>query len=130
MRELDDKQMKGAALFGEMMGEEAGHEFLDRARSDSFGSEMSRMAASACFHDAWGHPGLTRREKSIAIISMLIALKQPEQVGIHVKAGLRNGLTPSEIEGIFVQLVPYVGFPAAGTALSAIMSALKEEGAL
>lgn len=123
---LDEKQEIGVGFIAGIMGEKFGEAFRDAASSDRFGSAITRMAASVCFHDAWQHPGISRKEKSIAIISMLIAQRQPLELKNHVKIGLANGLTVAELEGILIQLTPYVGFPCIATATTAVIEAMRE----
>nr|WP_047166212.1 carboxymuconolactone decarboxylase family protein [Sphingomonas sp. Y57] len=128
MAKLDDKQEAGIGFITGIMGEKFGSAFRDSAASDRFGSPITRMAATACFHDAWQHEGISRKEKSIAIISMLVAQRQPLELKNHVKIGIANGLTVAELEGILVQLAPYVGFPCIATATSAVIEAMREAG--
>lgn len=111
-----------------IMGEAFGNAFRDAATADRFGSQITRMAASFAFHDAWQHEGLSRKEKSIAIIAALIAQRQPAELKNHVKIGLANGLSTSEIEGILIQLTPYLGFPCIAGATTAVTEAMREAG--
>jgi len=125
---LDEKQEIGVNFIAGIMGEKFGDAFRDAASSDRFGSPITRMAATACFHDAWQHTGISRKEKSIAIISMLVTQRQSLELKNHVKIGLANGLTATELEGILVQLAPYVGFPCIATATTAVVEAMREAG--
>ena len=128
MAKLDDKQQIGIDFISGIMGKAFGAAFRESASSDRFGSEITRMAAGSAFHDAWQHAGITRKEKSITIISALIATRQPLELKNHVKIGLANGLTVAELEGILIQLTPYVGFPCIATATTAVIEAMREAG--
>jgi 4-carboxymuconolactone decarboxylase len=128
MAQLDEKQESGIAFITGVMGDEFGAAFRDSASSDRFGSAITRMAASAAFHDAWRHEGLQRREKSLAIMSALIAMRQTLELKNHVKIGIANGLTPAELEGLLIQLAPYVGFPCIASATTAVIEAMREAG--
>lgn len=128
MAKLDDKQESGVAFIGGVMGEKFGDAFREAATADRFASDITRMAASWAFHDAWRHDGITRKEKSLTIISALIAMRQPSELKNHIKIGLANGLTVKEIEGVLIQLTPYVGFPCIATAQTAVIEALREAG--
>lgn len=128
MAKLDEKQETGIGFITGVMGESFGAAFRESASSDRFGSQITRMAASAAFHDAWLHPGISRKEKSITIISALIASRQPLELKNHVKIGLANGLTVAELEGILIQLTPYVGFPCIASATTAVIEAMREVG--
>lgn len=128
MAKLDDKQESGVAFITGVMGEKFGSAFREAAQADRFSSDITRMAASWAFHDAWQHQGISRKEKSIAIISALIASRQSLELKNHVKIGIANGLTVKELEGILVQLTPYVGFPCIASAQTAVIEAMREAG--
>jgi 4-carboxymuconolactone decarboxylase len=128
MAQLDEKQLSGIAFITDVMGEAFGTAFRDAATSEGFGSAIPRMAAGWAFHDAWQHQGLERKAKSIAIISALIATRQPLELKNHVKIGIANGLSAAELEGLLIQLTPYVGFPCIASATTAVIEAMREAG--
>ena len=128
MRELDQKEQAGIEFITWVMGEKFGGAFREAAEAERFGSDITRMAASWAFHDAWQHPGISRKEKSITIISALIASRQALELKNHVKIGIANGLTAAELEGILIQLTPYVGFPCIASATTAVIEAMREAG--
>ena len=128
MATLDAKQESGVDFITSIMGETFGNAFRDAAEADRFSSDITRMAASFAFHDAWQHTGISRKEKSIAIISALIASRQPLELKNHVKIGIANGLTVGELEGILIQLTPYVGFPCIASAQTAVIGAMRDAG--
>ena len=46
----------------------------------------------------------------------------------HVRIGVTNGLTAKELEEVLIQAVPYAGFPAVASALTAVLETLRELG--
>jgi 4-carboxymuconolactone decarboxylase len=66
--------------------------------------------------DIWSRPGLDRRSRSVAVLSSLIAHGHHEELAMHVRAALRNGLTVDEIREVILQSAIYSGVPAANTA--------------
>ena len=128
MPKLDEKQERGLAFIGGIMGENFDNAMRTSAESTNFGSEITRMALGFAFDSAWGHDGIDRKSKSIAIISALIAMRQSKELQTHVKIGIANGLTIKEFEGLLVQLTPYVGFPCIATATTEVIEALREAG--
>ncbi|PPL18978.1 4-carboxymuconolactone decarboxylase [Microterricola pindariensis] len=66
--------------------------------------------------DVWSRPGLDRRARSVGVITALIALGHDEELAMHLRAGLRNGLTVAEISEVILQSAIYCGVPAANTA--------------
>jgi 4-carboxymuconolactone decarboxylase len=66
--------------------------------------------------DVWSRPGLDRRMRSVAVLSSLIALGHQDELAMHLRAALRNGLTVDEIREVILQSAVYAGVPAANTA--------------
>lgn len=66
--------------------------------------------------DIWSRPGLARRDRSIAVLTALIALGHHEELAMHLRAAVRNGLTQDEIVEVILQSAIYCGVPAANTA--------------
>lgn len=76
--------------------------------------------------DIWNRPGLDRRSRSVAVLSSLIALGHHEELAMHVRAALRNGLTSEEIIEVILQSAIYAGVPAANTAFRIAQPILDE----
>jgi 3-oxoadipate enol-lactonase/4-carboxymuconolactone decarboxylase len=66
--------------------------------------------------DIWSRPGLARRERSVAVLTALIALGHHEELAMHLRAAIRNGLSQDEIVEVILQSAIYCGVPAANTA--------------
>ena len=128
MSKLDDKSEHGLAVIGAMMGPEFADKMRQSATSGKFGCDITRMALDYSFADSWGREGLPNREKSLAVIAALIALKQPAELRNHVKIGIANGLTVKDFESLLVQLSSYVGFPCIASAQTAVIEALRQAG--
>nr|WP_274636145.1 4-carboxymuconolactone decarboxylase [Microbacterium bovistercoris] len=93
-------------------------EHVDRANAkitavtEDFQDFITRVA----WGDVWSRPGLDRRSRSVAVITSLIAHGHHEELAMHLRAGLRNGLTVDEITEVILQSAIYSGVPAANTA--------------
>jgi alkylhydroperoxidase/carboxymuconolactone decarboxylase family protein YurZ len=75
-------------------------------------------------------PGLTLKERQIATLCMLMALGgKDRQVKVHMRAGLRVGITEDELRELVIQLAAYAGFPAAINAQAQLNEVLAEESA-
>ncbi|HAN25439.1 MAG TPA: 4-carboxymuconolactone decarboxylase, partial [Microbacterium ginsengisoli] len=66
--------------------------------------------------DVWSRPGLDRRSRSVAVLTALIALGHHEELAMHLRAAVTNGLTHDEIAEVILQSAIYCGVPAANTA--------------
>ena len=65
---------------------------------------------------------------SIVVICLtaLVALNKPEELEMHVRAALRNGLTPEEIGEVLLQCAVYCGVPAANAAFGIARRVLED----
>ena len=62
--------------------------------------------------EIWSRPGLSRPERSLVTLAVLAALQHEQELAMHVKAALRNGLTPEQIQEVLLQVAVYAGVPA------------------
>lgn len=64
----------------------------------------------------WTRPGLDRRTRSCITIAMLVSLGHWEELKLHLRGALNNGLTVDEIKEVLLQTAVYAGVPAANSA--------------
>jgi 4-carboxymuconolactone decarboxylase len=111
-----------------------GAEFLDKlsgiAGSGQFGAANAGLAIEFAFGAVWARDGLTRQQRSLVTLGLLIGSGRFAELKNHVRAGLRNGLGAAELQEVLVQVVPYCGFPAAAEATQVVASCLREAGLL
>ena len=74
----------------------------------------------------WTPPGLDRRSRSLITLTALVARGHHEELAMHVRAALRNGLTTDEIKELLLQTAIYCGVPDANTAFRIARQALNE----
>jgi 4-carboxymuconolactone decarboxylase len=79
--------------------------------------KLAELTDSVLFGDVWARPGLSRRDRSLATVSALIALNRPDQLRSHLALALRNGVTQEELIEAITQLAFYAGWPSAVTAV-------------
>ena len=84
---------------------------------------VGRIAYRWVFGDLWSRDELSRRDRSIVVISILTMLGCTDELAFHVPAGLNHGLSRTEIEEIMVQMTIYGGIPRAGEGFQAMKSA-------
>ena len=85
----------------------------------SFGSEMLPLVMDNVFGRLWTRDGLSRRDRSLVTLGILIALRATDELQIHVQIARNNGLTEDEIAEVIYHSTGYAGFPAANSALRA-----------
>ena len=109
-----ERYERGMAVRREVLGDA----HVDRATAaiTDFTREFQEFITRTAWGDVWTRPGLARRERSIAVLSSMIALGHHEEFAMHVRAALGNGLTRDEIAEVILQSAIYAGVPAANTA--------------
>ena len=103
---------------GEM---EIGEGFKDLA------PDLSKYVVEFAFGDIYARPGLDNKQKVLTTIAGLVAQGMP-QIQIHINSGLNVGLTPEEIIGCIMHLLPYTGFPRVLNALKVAQQVFDERG--
>ena len=109
-----------------------GDEHVDRATASAgeFGAPFQEFITRYAWGGPWSRAGLDRRTRSVITLTALVSLRAENELGMHVRAALRNGLTPAEISEIFLHTAVYAGVPAANSAFAIARRVLDEEGAL
>ncbi|WP_153111014.1 (R)-mandelonitrile lyase [Propionivibrio limicola] len=80
--------------------------------------KLADLTDEVLFGDVWERPGLSKRDRSLATVSALIALNRADQLRSHLALGRQNGLTREEIAEVITHLAFYAGWPSAVTAVS------------
>jgi 4-carboxymuconolactone decarboxylase len=77
--------------------------------------------------DIWSRPGLDRRTRSCLTLAILAALSHDEELAMHVRAALRNGVTRAEISEVLLHVAIYAGVPTANRAFKTAQQALDDQ---
>ena len=95
-----------------------GDAYVDGAKrvAAQFGADFQEVVTAFAWGGVWSRPGLSLRDRSLVTIAVLAALHRPDELRMHLHAGLRNGLTKAEMEEAMIQVGVYAGFPAAVSA--------------
>ena len=95
-----------------------GDDHVDRAAAATTGftADFQDLITRYAWGEVWARPGLDRRTRSCITLAMLAALGHEEELAMHVRAALRNGLRADEIKEVLLQVAVYAGVPAANRA--------------
>ncbi|MFG1863162.1 4-carboxymuconolactone decarboxylase [Microbispora bryophytorum] len=106
-----------------------GDAHVDRAqaRTTEFTADFQDLITRYAWGEIWTRPGLDRRTRSCITLTALVARGQLEELGMHVRAARRNGLTIDEIKEVLLQTAIYCGVPAANAAFSVAQRVLEED---
>jgi 4-carboxymuconolactone decarboxylase len=73
-------------------------------------------------------PDLSPRDRSLVTIAMTQAAYQTDQLRVHLRRGLDNGLTPEELSELMAQVTLYSGFPSGVNGSRVLAEVLQERG--
>jgi len=121
----DEQRERGFKVRREVLGDE----HVDRAIANTteFTAGFQDLITRYAWGEIWSRPGLDRRTRSCITLTALTALNHHEELAMHVRAALRNGLTPAEIEEVLLQAAIYCGVPAANRAFAIAQKVIDEE---
>jgi 4-carboxymuconolactone decarboxylase len=107
-----------------------GAEHVDRATASagSFGAPFQEFITRCAWGGPWSRAGLDRRTRSAITLAALVSLRAENEIAMHVRASLGNGLTAEEIAEILLHTALYAGAPAANSAFAIAHRVLREEG--
>ncbi len=107
-----------------------GDAHVDRAAAATtdFTRDFQELITAYAWGEIWTRPGLDRRSRSMVTLTALIARGHHEELAMHVRAALRNGLTVDELKEVLLQSAIYCGVPDANTAFRIAQRVLSEEG--
>jgi 4-carboxymuconolactone decarboxylase len=86
------------------------------AKRDKFTSDFQNFITRYAWGEIWSRPGLAPQTRSLITITMLVALNREEELRLHLRAALKNGVTQDEIREALLQSAIYCGVPAANAA--------------
>ena len=121
---MSDAYERGMEVRREVLGDE--HVDAAIARTTDFTADFQDLITRYAWGEIWARPGLDRRTRSCITLAMLVALNRGEELAMHVRAALRNGLTPDEIKEVLLQSAIYCGVPAANSAFAIAQHVLDE----
>ena len=107
----DPVTQAGLATRRKVLGDEYVQGALDKATP--FTAPLQEMVTKNAWGNTWQRGGIDLKTRSIVTVSMLVALGRMHELKIHVRGALNNGVTPQELQEIFLHASVYCGFPAA-----------------
>ena len=116
----------------EVRREVLGAEYVDRSieGTDDFMAVFQQLTTEWCWGYLWTREGLDRRTRSLLNLAMLAASNRSAELALHVRGALNNGVTPADMQEVFVQATIYCGIPAGLEAFKVAHKILLEEGVL
>jgi 4-carboxymuconolactone decarboxylase len=121
---MSDEHERGMRVRREVLGDE----HVDRAieRTSDLTADFQDFITRYAWGEIWSRPGLDRRTRSCITLTALVALNRMDELAMHVRAAIRNGLSPDEIKEVLLQTAVYCGVPAANAAFAVAQRVLEE----
>jgi 4-carboxymuconolactone decarboxylase len=110
----EERREQGMKVRREVLGDQ----HVDRASAEA--TELTRdfqdLITRYAWGEIWSRPGLDRKIRSCITVAMTVALNRPEELAIHLRGAIRNGVTVEELREVLLQTAVYCGVPAANNA--------------
>jgi len=96
-----------------------GDEWVDKAEANKtdFDADFQAYITNNAWGEVWSRPGLTKRERSLLTISLMVALGHDDELELHLKATKNTGATIGDVKEVILHTAVYAGVPAANHAM-------------
>ncbi|CNF90800.1 3-oxoadipate enol-lactone hydrolase/4-carboxymuconolactone decarboxylase [Mycobacterium tuberculosis] len=118
------RHARGMTTRREVLGD--AHVDRAEARKDGFTADFQDMITRYAWGEIWSRPGLDRKTRSCITLTAMVAGGHLDELAMHVRAAVRNGLTHEEIKEVLLQTAIYCGVPAANSAFAVAQRVLAE----
>jgi 4-carboxymuconolactone decarboxylase len=110
----DARYDQGLAVRREVLGDS----YVEQAaaRTTDLTRDFQTLVTEFAWGTIWARPGLDRRSRSMITLTALVARGRDEELALHIRAALRNGLSQDEIKEVLLQTAVYCGVPDANAA--------------
>lgn len=115
---------QGLTVRREVLGD--GYVEQAAARTTDLTRDFQTLVTEFAWGTIWARPGLDRRSRSMITLTALIARGRDEELALHIRAALRNGLSRDEIKEVLLQTAVYCGVPDANAAFRIAASVFEE----
>lgn len=110
----EETRSRGLSMRRRVLGD--AHVDRSEAAKTPFTEEFQDLLTRYAWGEIWTRPGLDLRTRSCITVAMLVALNRPEELVLHLRGALNNGVTREELREVLLQGAVYCGIPAANTA--------------
>jgi len=108
---MADTRTQGLGVLKEMMP--GIPDDVTSLRDGGVADDLGDLSLDHVFGALWTRPGLDRRSRSLVTLGALITLRASDELKVHFRIALNNGLTLQEIEEVIYHMTGYAGYPAA-----------------
>jgi len=109
-----DRYKEGLKVRRAVLGE--AHVERAQAAENEFNFAFQDLITRYAWGEIWSRTGLPRRARSLITIAMLVALNRDNELKMHIRGALQNGVTREELRETLLHAAIYCGMPAANSA--------------
>jgi 4-carboxymuconolactone decarboxylase len=106
-----------------------GDAYVDRAieQADEVTADFQDLITRFAWGEVWTRPGLDRKTRSCITVAMLATLHHDDELAMHLRGAMRNGVSKDELVEVLLQVGIYAGLPAANRAFAIARRVLAED---
>ncbi len=122
----NDAYQAGRDIAVKMWGEEVAAARDERATD--FNRPFEDLVTKYCFGEVWAEETLDPKTRSMITLAVLTALTKPNQIKVHARGAIANGVSVEEIRAILIHSAVYSGVPSGVEAFNAVKEVLADMG--
>lgn len=123
----NEKFKAGLAVRKKVMGEKYVNDSLANAQADEFMLPLQQFLTENAWGAVWVRDGLSLKMRSMLNLAILTAINRPNELKLHVRGAINNGVTKEEMQEIFLHCGVYCGAPAALESFKIAQAVFKED---
>ena len=95
-----------------------------------FDRPFQEFITTSAWDGVWNRGPLDRKTKSLITLAVLVALRAEDEIALHLRGAINNGLTPDEIMAMLIHASVYAGVPSSLTAVRIAKKVFSELGVI
>ncbi len=120
-----ERRARGAEVMGRLSGNASPNPDEVLAAMAGKLGPLGQYGIDFAFGEVWARPQLSRRDRSLVVVSILTALGRGDELDIHVPAAVRHGVTKTELEDLMLTIFAYAGAPLAVEGMRKVVEHVK-----
>lgn len=114
----------------EMRKQVLGDDYVNKsfANASEFDKPFQEFVTESAWGEVWTRNELDNKTKSIITMSVLLSLRAENEIALHTRGAVNNGVSPEELRAIAIHASVYAGVPSAISGMKIIKQVLQEMG--
>lgn len=120
-----ERRARGAEVMARLAGNDSPNPDEVLAAMAGKLGPLGEYGIDFAFGEVWARQQLSRRDRSLVVVSILTALGRGDELDIHVPAAVRHGVTKTELEELMLTVFAYAGAPLAVEGMRKVVEHVK-----